>query len=195
MGKNLNIKQGFTLIEVVLVLAIGGLIILMALVVFPNAMANLNDTQRREDYAQLATNVNQYSSSNNGKIIRLVGTKAKLSDDACRTLDAATYINSTGEDPDGYPYTLIACTYKGWQSTQNSKIPVSDNTGTEVFLVIGADCDGESDDEKVTFSIPGENNSTKAYAVFGGLQTGSKTYCNANMTTNDAGSGDTDGDA
>ena len=181
MGKNLNIKQGFTLIEVVLVLAIGGLIILMALVVFPNAMANLNDTQRREDYAQL--------------IIRLVGTKAKLSDDTCRTLDAATYINSTGEDPDGYPYTLIACTYKGWQSTQNSKIPVSDNTGTEVFLVIGADCDGESDDANVTFSIPGENNSTKAYAVFGGLQTGSKTYCNANMTTNDAGSGDTDGDA
>lgn len=181
MGK--NSKKGFTLIEVVLVLAIGGLIILMALLVFPNAMANLNDTQRREDYAQIATNVNQYSSSNNGKIIRLLGSKATLKTTEPKTLSAATYINSTGEDPDGHPYTLTAYTYAGWAGA-GYPIPAVSNEGTQVFLILGADCDGSIDSrEDITFSVPGENNSTKAYAVFGGLQTGSKTYCNANMSS------------
>lgn len=46
--KKIN-KKGFTLIEVVLVLAIGGLIFLLAFLAFQNASTNRRDTQRRSD--------------------------------------------------------------------------------------------------------------------------------------------------
>ena len=190
MGKNLKTKKGFTLIEVVLVLAIGGLIILMALLVFPNAMANLRDTQRREDFTALSTSISNFSASNSGKIIRLLGTKnAKLRDDACREsfLDASAYVNSTGEDPNGYPYEVTVCTYNGWKGSLAEKVPIasddSENGKTEIIVVLGADCDDVSDQG---YSIPNQNNSTKAYAIFGGLETGSKTYCNANMGSSSA---------
>lgn len=42
-------KRGFTLIEVVLVLAIGGLIFLLAFLAFQQASINRRDTQRRSD--------------------------------------------------------------------------------------------------------------------------------------------------
>jgi len=47
--KQLNNKKGFTLIEVVLVLAIGGLIFLLAFVAFQQVSRNRRDTQRRAD--------------------------------------------------------------------------------------------------------------------------------------------------
>ena len=190
MGKNLKTKKGFTLIEVVLVLAIGGLIILMALLVFPNAMANLRDTQRREDFTALSTSISNFSASNSGKIVRLLGTKnASLKTAQCREseLDASAYVNSTGEDPNGYPYVVKVCNYLGWQALGNNGIPeASDDseTGhTDVYVVLGADCDDVSDQG---YSIPNQNNSTKAYAIFGGLETDSKTYCNANMGSSSA---------
>lgn len=46
-------KSGFTLIEVVLVLAIGGLIFLLAFLAFSQATKNRRDTQRRSDAARL----------------------------------------------------------------------------------------------------------------------------------------------
>jgi len=49
-----KIKQGgFTLIEVVLVLAIGGLIFLLAFIAFQQASTNRRDTQRRSDAARI----------------------------------------------------------------------------------------------------------------------------------------------
>lgn len=189
MGKNLNTKKGFTLIEVVLVLAIGGLIILMALLVFPNAMANLRDTQRREDFTALSTSISNFSASNSGKIVRLLGTKnASLKTPQCRDseLDASAYVNSTGEDPNGYPYVVKVCNYLGWKG-EGGPVPValdsSTDGKTEVYVVLGADCDDVSDQG---YSIPNQNNSTKAYAIFGGLETGNKTYCNANMGSSTA---------
>ena len=46
-------KAGFTLIEVVLVLAIGGLIFLLAFLAFGQATKNRRDTQRRSDAARV----------------------------------------------------------------------------------------------------------------------------------------------
>lgn len=47
-------KKGFTLIEVVLVLAIGGLIFLLAFLAFQQVSRNRRDTQRRSDVARMA---------------------------------------------------------------------------------------------------------------------------------------------
>ena len=63
-----NKKNGFTIIEVVLVLAIAGLIFLMVFVALPSLQRSQRDTQRRQDMARLATAVVQYQSNNNGNI-------------------------------------------------------------------------------------------------------------------------------
>ncbi len=53
-------NKGFTLIEVVLVLAIGGLIFLLAFLAFQQASINRRDTQRREDAARIVSELQNY---------------------------------------------------------------------------------------------------------------------------------------
>lgn len=48
-------QKGFTLIEVILVLAIGGLIFLLAFLAFQQVQRNRRDTQRRTDAARMAS--------------------------------------------------------------------------------------------------------------------------------------------
>jgi len=48
-------KRGFTIIEVVLVLAIAGLIFLMVFIALPALQRNQRDTQRKNDMGRLST--------------------------------------------------------------------------------------------------------------------------------------------
>lgn len=57
-------KTGFTIIEVVLVLAIAGLIFLMVFVALPALQRSQRDTQRRDDMARLITAVQNFQSNN-----------------------------------------------------------------------------------------------------------------------------------
>lgn len=59
---------GFTIIEVVLVLAIAGLIFLMVFIALPQLQRAQRDTQRTEDITRLAAAVVQYKSNHNGKL-------------------------------------------------------------------------------------------------------------------------------
>lgn len=60
--------KGFTIIEVVLVLAIAGLIFLMVFLALPALQRSQRDTQRRSDVGQFASQINQYQSNNSGSI-------------------------------------------------------------------------------------------------------------------------------
>ncbi len=62
--KQLNNKKGFTLIEVVLVLAIGGLIFLLAFVAFQQVSTNRRDTQRRSDAGRVVAELQNYFGDN-----------------------------------------------------------------------------------------------------------------------------------
>lgn len=55
-------KSGFTLIEVVLVLAIGGLIFLLAFLAFQQSSINRRDTQRRSDAGRVVAELQNYLS-------------------------------------------------------------------------------------------------------------------------------------
>ena len=90
-------KSGFTIIEVVLVLAIAGLIFLMVFIALPNMQRSQRDTQRRNDYSALSANITQYITNNNGALPN-VGA----------VVSANKYINETGEDPDGNTYTQLS---------------------------------------------------------------------------------------
>lgn len=62
---NINSKKGFTIIEVVLVLAIAGLIFLMVFIALPNLQRTRRDTQRRNDVDRLSAALVQYVANNN----------------------------------------------------------------------------------------------------------------------------------
>lgn len=61
-------RSGFTIIEVVLVLAIAGLIFLMVFIALPALQRSQRDTQRRDDLARLATAITQYQTNNNNRL-------------------------------------------------------------------------------------------------------------------------------
>lgn len=66
--KQSTTKKGFTIIEVVLVLAIAGLIFMMVFIALPALQRSQRDTQRSADISRVSTALNQYQGSNRGRI-------------------------------------------------------------------------------------------------------------------------------
>ena len=60
-------KPAFTIIEVVLVLAIAGLIFLMVFIALPALQRNQRDTQRKQNLARVASELQNYAANNKGK--------------------------------------------------------------------------------------------------------------------------------
>ncbi|HYG84265.1 MAG TPA: type II secretion system protein [Verrucomicrobiae bacterium] len=63
-----NSQKGFTIIEVVLVLAIAGLIFLMVFIALPALQRNQRDQQRRSDVGRMISQLTQYQTDNRGKL-------------------------------------------------------------------------------------------------------------------------------
>ena len=65
INKNKNLtKKGFTIIEVVLVLAIAGLIFLMVFLALPALQRSQRDTQRKQDVAMVVTALLNWKANN-----------------------------------------------------------------------------------------------------------------------------------
>ena len=122
--QNINSKKGFTIIEVVLVLAIAGLIFLMVFVALPALQRSQRDTARRNDMSRVDTSLVQYQTNNSSKSNNLppqgswVGGTSYPSNCASSSacLFIRDYMNSGAsgesstnsfEDPDGKPYGLV----------------------------------------------------------------------------------------
>jgi prepilin-type N-terminal cleavage/methylation domain-containing protein len=58
--------RGFTIIEVMIVLAIAGLILLIVFLAVPALQRNSRNTQRKNDASHLASLITEYQSNNNG---------------------------------------------------------------------------------------------------------------------------------
>jgi prepilin-type N-terminal cleavage/methylation domain-containing protein len=67
-AKSGSAQKGFTIIEVVLVLAIAGLIFLMVFIALPALQRNQRDTQRKNDMGRLSTALVNYTNSNRGAL-------------------------------------------------------------------------------------------------------------------------------
>jgi prepilin-type N-terminal cleavage/methylation domain-containing protein len=59
-------NKGFTIIEVLIVLAIAGLILLIVFLAVPALQRNSRNTQRRNDVAALLAGATEFSNNNNG---------------------------------------------------------------------------------------------------------------------------------
>ena len=108
--KKLTNKQGFTLIEVVLVLAIGGLIFLLAFIAFQQVSANRRDTQRRSDAGRVLAELENYYGDKN----KYPNSSAASETCATTTADSfgaflGTYLCKGGsfDGPQG-AYTIVA---------------------------------------------------------------------------------------
>lgn len=66
-------QEGFTIIEVVLVLAIAGLIFLMVFIALPALQRGQRDTARRNDVSTVAAAVNTYRTNNKGVLPTTAG--------------------------------------------------------------------------------------------------------------------------
>lgn len=178
-------KPGFTIIEVVLVLAIAGLIFLMVFIALPQLQRAQRDTQRRNDLARVSEAITSYQTNNNGKIpgtskvdaaepgadgkVALptcTGTGVTASTNgACRLI--VDYLHRTGAtenefvDPDGTGYGIVIEPFASMTSVEFNHM---------IHVVTKAKCDGES---VVSAS------STREYAVTYKLE-GNGTYCQDN---------------
>lgn len=63
-----NKTKGFTIIEVVLVLAIAGLIFLVVFLALPALQRGQRDNQRKQDLSKFMSQVTAYSSNNQGQL-------------------------------------------------------------------------------------------------------------------------------
>ncbi len=66
MSNLLKKEKGFTLIEIVLVLAIAGLLLVIVFLAVSGAQKSRRDSQRKNDNARLLGQIESYASNNNG---------------------------------------------------------------------------------------------------------------------------------
>lgn len=124
---NINRKEkGFTIIEVVLVLAIAGLIFLMVFIALPALQRSQRDTQRKNDLSRLNTALSSYQSNNKGLL---------PTDWAAFVNGYVTTAGDTFVDPSGTSYKVSATA-----TLPTSFIPAD----PYIIVTTGATCNGEA---------------------------------------------------
>lgn len=158
-------KQGFTIIEVVLVLAIAALIFLMVFIALPALQRNQRDTARKTILGKVTSGVTNYQSNNRGKnptatAVAGSGGYAKFEG----YIDGKTTANGI-EMEDEYLVTIAAYT------AQVSAKKFDDLTSDRqvIQIVTGAKC---SDDG--TSAVKGNNRNAAALI---GLENGEASLC------------------
>lgn len=129
MKQTNNQAKGFTIIEVVLVLAIAGLIFLMVFLALPALQRGQRDTQRRSDLSRTLAAIQTYQSNNQGKLPPATGLASFKTN----------YLLVGGDsfnDPSGEEYTFVAKAPVGTPD----ETTVTDN---QIWFYTGAICSGE----------------------------------------------------
>lgn len=129
-----NKEKGFTIIEVVLVLAIAGLIFLMVFIALPALQRGQRDTQRKNDLSRAMTAVAAYQSNNRQALP--AATNAGYADFRTKYLISAA--NDTFADPSSGDYTFVV---KG--TTRTAPID-SVATSKEIWVFTSSTCEGET---------------------------------------------------
>ena len=150
-------RKGFTIIEVVLVLAIAGLIFLMVFVALPSLQRSQKDTQRKQDVDRVAAALIQYQANNQGNLPNpMTAFDGNFPESGCATIGGGSatprilacefvknYLNSPDatvnefKDPDGTPYSLRG----------SSTNPSADNLASfnhTIYIKYSAKCGGDS---------------------------------------------------
>jgi len=156
MSKRTNTKQqGFTIIEVVLVLAIAAMIFLIVFLAVPALQRSQRDTQRHTDIGRLRTAITNYSGNHQGTLPTV--------DNAF--LDKYLRVNSDKfQDPRGTDYTI--------DTTTNPDLTIKySETAPKVYYKTGVTCNDDG-----TFKTGA---ATRVFAISMVLESGDL-YCLGN---------------
>lgn len=118
MRKQLNKEKGFTIIEVVLVLAIAGLIFLIVFLALPQLQRSRRDTQRRGDAGKVLSALEAYASNSNGQYPTDVDAFAE------------EYVTGKIASPGGEDYTVV------------DEALEADSDTDSLAVLVGSVCDG-----------------------------------------------------
>ncbi|MES2971664.1 MAG: prepilin-type N-terminal cleavage/methylation domain-containing protein [Patescibacteria group bacterium] len=135
-GSTLSASKGFTIIEVLIVLAIAGLILLIVFLAVPALQRNSRNTQRKNDIGRLGGSATEFVSNNNGTL-PTASNAATVTSDAGKIAIAAGKLSQyeflATPATDGINFIVAA-----FVSTTNPAHP--DNLD-QVQLVTQAKCD------------------------------------------------------
>ena len=146
--QNTKSKKGFTIIEVVLVLAIAGLIFLMVFIALPALQRSQRDTQRRDDMARFMSQLSQYQSNNAGNTPNTKAEAGKT--DQVKYNDfIKNYLEAGGDsfnDPStGERYIIQrVCSFGGTGCADPYNGENADGAMGHIYVYTGAKCNGES---------------------------------------------------
>ena len=150
---NTRKQQGFTIIEVVLVLAIAGLIFLMVFIALPALQRGQRDNGRKNDVSTVASAVNTFRSNNKATLTGMDSAKIQGYIDKLTQFDVTQVTVGTPASP------------------------VTTATDS-IVIIIGAKCGGAgSTPTQVTYTATG---STRQAAILTGLENNGSTvvgYC------------------
>jgi prepilin-type N-terminal cleavage/methylation domain-containing protein len=150
-------QKGFTIIEVMIVLAIAGLILVVVLVAIPQLQASQRDSARRDVTNRFIAEAANYSTNNNGRTpFTSSGVDSTFTSNYLANVDLAN--PSTGNQ-----YAPAVQT--------DTTLPASDGTADDVMAVYpGATCNGEA----VTGTISA---TARVFAVVVNLDRAGTYYC------------------
>ena len=157
-------KPAFTIIEVVLVLAIAGLIFLMVFIALPALQRNQRDTQRKNDMSRLKTAIDSYKANNRGKVPKssIIG----YDNMPFSTTELGVNYLKAGEgefkDPNGEEYLARAL------NTRAVGFKVYSDFSNSVFITFSKKCGSDG----ALVEADGTNNYAIQYVLEGG-----GTYC------------------
>jgi len=145
-----NLRTGFTIIEVALVLAIAGLIFLMVFVALPGLRASQRDAERRENVAMLLEKVKEYQTNNRGALPS-GGSSARQGGASTSTRSTwqdfyNEYLGDNFMDPGGTNYRLkiVDCgSAKDMDCKNNFNSNATFPNNYEILVVKQATCSGE----------------------------------------------------
>lgn len=131
-----NKPKGFTIIEVVLVLAIAGLIFLVVFLALPSLQKSQRDTQRKNDVGRTISAINSYMGNSRGKL-------PDFSASGEGSFIKSDYLGSFS-DPSGgdYKFKEVDIPSSGVYGMSTEVLDTA--TEGEMGYDIGRNCDGEA---------------------------------------------------
>ena len=147
--KKLKLKPGFTIIEVVLVLAIAGLIFLMVFIALPALQRSQRDTARKNDVGRFLAAIQAYQANNRNRLPSEINHDAPTTYPGNYVVISDTdfgrrYLNQDGGfvNPEGTVYVMYPSTYV------NPGEVIQNNSFTnDIFVARGAKCADDGDIE------------------------------------------------
>lgn len=128
-------SDGFTIIEVLIVLAIAGLILLIVFLAVPALERNARNTERKNDVSSILSAISEYESNNDGQL---------------PTTSGPFSTEFSGENPKLGYYTTTANVQYTYTAGIMATAPAAPGSPDKVNIYNGVECDQTNDGSTLT---------------------------------------------